>query len=210
MKSEERIIIRPLLSQNLQHLLRRTREHGLLSFHNDRSLHQRGMLQQQVNHGLARDIFTGIKAKGLEIFVLPHELSGRVRKQGQESFKSCSIQWGLQIFDNVELDAARSQNIERSTRLPSTRIVIHRQSFHVSPPQRGMATLYRGCATSTSPRERIPFLAFRGPKSSPTESLRERRRFRGSSALKFSRARVDKEPERTAHDSCLSLTRKKS
>jgi len=88
------------------------------------------MLQQQVDHRFARDVLVGIKTEGVKIFILPHEISGRIREQGKQTLKCCPIQRCFQIFDNVELDAALTQNIERSTRLPSARIVIHRQSFH--------------------------------------------------------------------------------
>jgi hypothetical protein len=36
----------------------------------------------------------------------------------------------FEIFDNVELDAALTENVERSPRLPSAGVVIRHQSFH--------------------------------------------------------------------------------
>jgi len=88
------------------------------------------MLEQQVDHRLAGHIVIGIEAQRLKIFVLPHQIRRGIRKQIHDPLKACPVQRGFQILDHVELDAALTQNLERSARLPSARVVVNLESFH--------------------------------------------------------------------------------
>jgi hypothetical protein len=88
------------------------------------------MLEQQINHRLAGHIMARVETQGLKIFVLAHQVCGRIGEHIHDPFKACSIERCFQVFDNVELDAALAQNIERSTRLPSAGVVIDLESFH--------------------------------------------------------------------------------
>jgi hypothetical protein len=67
--------------QQIEHFLRRAREHSLLPFHNNGPLHQHRMLQQQIDHRFTRDILACIKTECLKILILPHKIGGEIRKQ---------------------------------------------------------------------------------------------------------------------------------
>jgi hypothetical protein len=44
-------------------------------------------------------------------------------------------QWALQIFDDVELDVALAQDLQRTARLTSTGVVVDDQFRHGGSPQ---------------------------------------------------------------------------
>jgi hypothetical protein len=67
-------------------------------------LHQHGVLHQQVNDCLARDIVGCLEAEFSEALVLADELGRGIGEQVEAAFEVGTAQGGLEIFDNVELD----------------------------------------------------------------------------------------------------------
>jgi hypothetical protein len=39
--------------------------------------------------------------------------------------------WVLEVFDNVELDVPLAQHVQRAPALPSARVIVYKQLFHV-------------------------------------------------------------------------------
>lgn len=88
------------------------------------------MFEQDPNDRFTSDVLILIKPELFETFILAHEVRWRIRQESKNSLEVLSAQGILQVFDNVELDAALTQNVERSARLPSARVVVDQESFH--------------------------------------------------------------------------------
>ena len=128
---------KPLLGQSVQqfqHFFRRSGDHRAPVPDDHRPLHQRGLPQQQVHHRGAGDVVVGVQAEFLEFPVLAHQFRGFVGQPVEEPFQVRPAQRTFEIFDDVELDAALAQNVERPTRLASTGVVIDGQFGHGQAP----------------------------------------------------------------------------
>ena len=102
----------------------------MLATDHHRPLHQLRVLEQEVDHLLARRVVGRVQAELGEALVLPDQVAGRPGQEPQESFERGPIERLLQVLDDVELDAALAQDVDCAARLPSTRVVVDEDPFH--------------------------------------------------------------------------------
>ena len=88
------------------------------------------MLRQDVDHLLARLAVALRELELLERLVLADEVRRRVREQITEALEGGALEGALQILDDVELDAALAQDVQRAARLASTGVVIDDHPAH--------------------------------------------------------------------------------
>jgi hypothetical protein len=64
------------------------------------------------------------------VLVLAHQIGGRVVEQVEEAAQVGSARRILQVIDDVELDAALAQEVQRAARLTSTLVVVDGDARH--------------------------------------------------------------------------------
>jgi len=117
------------------------------------------MLEQQRDHLLGGAVVFGIQTELGESLVLPHQLCRRDAEQAQDALECGAAERLLEVFDGVELDASLAEDLDRSARLASTRVVIDRehrrvtrfaeiravstQVYHLSSPERASKIVNR-------------------------------------------------------------------
>lgn len=94
--------------------LGRARNNRTVAHRHDRTLHQLWMLEQERHHGVGGGILGGIQPQLLEAPVFTHQLGRRGVNHGHEPFQRGAVQRILEIFDSVELDATRAQQLQRA------------------------------------------------------------------------------------------------
>ena len=88
------------------------------------------MPEQELDHGLARGVVRSIEPELREVLVLAHQIRGRVGEQIEEALEVGAVQRILEVLDDVELDAALAQEIQRAARLASALVVVDGDSRH--------------------------------------------------------------------------------
>ena len=88
------------------------------------------MREEEVDHRVARLVGGGVEAELGEALVLPDEGGGRTGEQVEEARVGRAIERLLQVFDDVELDAALAQDVQRAARFASARVVIDQHGSH--------------------------------------------------------------------------------
>jgi len=116
--------------QELEHLLGRARDDGTLSPEDHGPLHELGVLEQELDHGLARLVVGCGEAELLEPPVLTHEITGRIADGVDDALEVRPAGWCAEVLDDVVLHAPVGEDVERPTRLAATRVVVHEDSFH--------------------------------------------------------------------------------
>jgi len=114
-------------------------------------LHQLRVLQQHVDNCLARRVVGFVQSELGEALVLPDQVAGRPGEEPQEPFERWPIEGLLQVLDDVELDAALAQDVQRAARLASTGVVIdgdlrHRLVLRSASPRCATRVLPAACA----------------------------------------------------------------
>jgi hypothetical protein len=92
------------------------------------------VFQQELDDALARVDVPRDEAQRLEVLVGAYQLRRRAGKEIEESFERGAIERLLQVFDDVELDAALAQDLQRAARLASAGVVVEHLRRHGSPP----------------------------------------------------------------------------
>jgi hypothetical protein len=98
----------------LQHTVRRPRDHRALARHDDRALHQLGMLEEKRNHLLASDVVARVEAELPEALVLPDEIGGWAGEKVEDARQGGLVRRGLEVLDDVARDAALAQDVQRA------------------------------------------------------------------------------------------------
>ena len=88
------------------------------------------MLQQERNDCLLVGVVSGIQAELLEAFVLADQVGDGAIEQVDCFLEPLAIRGVFEIFDDVELDIARAEKLERASRVTSSGIVKKGYSFH--------------------------------------------------------------------------------
>jgi hypothetical protein len=88
------------------------------------------VLEQDLDHRLARGVAGGIQAELLEVLVLAHQVGGRVGQEVEEAPQLGAARRLLQVVDDVELDAALAQQVQRAARLASAGVVVDDDPGH--------------------------------------------------------------------------------
>jgi len=86
--------------------------------------------EQQLDDGVSGLVIRGIEAELGEALVLADEGRWRVGEQCEEAGERGPIERLLQVLDDVELDAALAQDVQRATRFPSAGVVIDEHGSH--------------------------------------------------------------------------------
>jgi hypothetical protein len=120
-------------NDQLQHPLRRPRDHGALPRDDDRPLHQLGMREEERDHLLARDVVARVEAELPEALVLPHEIGGRAGEEVEDARQGGPVGRGPEVLDDVARDAALAQDVQRAARLPSAGVVVDGHTRHGVP-----------------------------------------------------------------------------
>lgn len=90
------------------------------------------MLEQQLDH-LVAGLEVGIhEAELLEVLVLAHKVGGRALEQVEEALEVLTGEGLVEIANDVELDAALAEDLLRTARLASTRVVVHPNASHAA------------------------------------------------------------------------------
>ncbi len=105
--------------EQLEHLLRRTGDDRATAEDAHGTLHQLRVLHQDVDYLLARSGVVLVQLEGFEVPVPADELRRRVGEQIEEALQVGSRERLLQILDDVELDAALAQDVQRAAGLAS-------------------------------------------------------------------------------------------
>ena len=119
-----------LFSQQSGELLRGTRYDCALAANHDWALHQLGIFQQERDYRLLVGVVSGIQAELLEAFVLADQVGDGAIEQVDYFLEPLAIRGVFEIFDDVELDIARAEKLERASRVTSSGIVKKGYSFH--------------------------------------------------------------------------------
>ena len=115
--------------ENLVHLFRRTGDHGSIPPHAHGPVHYFGVSQQQHDQGVGRIVVFNVDpeiAKRSRV----NEIDGIALEQIQKSPQDLFAGRGLQIFDDVELDVAVAENLQRTVGLASFGVVVDGDFFH--------------------------------------------------------------------------------
>jgi len=88
------------------------------------------VFQEDRDDGIIRRVVVLVEPEGLEVLILAHKIRWRIRKQGEEPFEVRLFERIVQVFDDVELDAALAQDLDCAARLASARVVIDRDAVH--------------------------------------------------------------------------------
>ena len=112
------------LLEQLQDSVFRATDHRSVAGHENRTLHQLRVREQQGDHGLGRPAVGCIEPEFLEILVLSDQVDRLVRKQADDSLQRGLVERLFDVFDDVELDVSLAQNFQRAARLASARVVV--------------------------------------------------------------------------------------
>lgn len=122
------------LVEKLVNGVRRTGDNGPFSANDDRALHEHRVLQEQLDNRITGDIVFGRQSELFKVFVLANKVGWFVGELIEKLHQLLTAQGVFQVFNNVELDVAVTQDIQRASRLSSTLVVVDRQFFHGKYP----------------------------------------------------------------------------
>ena len=90
------------------------------------------MFEEQAHYFFTRLVVLRIQLQRLEVLVFPDQICRRVRKQIEEVLEIVAGERGLQVLDDVELDVALAQDVQRAARLPSAGVVVDEYFVHLA------------------------------------------------------------------------------
>ena len=108
----------------IEHFFRGTRDHRTIAPHDDGTLHESGMFDQQVHHVVPVGVGIRIESERLEILVLADEICRRIRNHVEEALEILPCQRVVQVLNDFEVRSAFFQGCDRAPRLSSARVVI--------------------------------------------------------------------------------------
>lgn len=88
------------------------------------------MGEQQRDDLVAALVGRRVEAERVEALVAPDQLGRRVGEQVEEALVGATVERLLQVLDDVELDAALAQDVQRAARFASTGVVVDEQPVH--------------------------------------------------------------------------------
>lgn len=100
--------------EELENLLRRSRDDRAIAPHDDGALHELRMFDEQPHDRFSGLVVRGVEAELLELPILANQGRGLVGEQIQEALDERGLQARFQVFDDVELDAAVAQDVQRT------------------------------------------------------------------------------------------------
>src|SRR5262249_21799388 len=86
--------------------------------------HQLGMPEEEIHHLRSRDVVLGSQPELAESLVVAHELGGRPAEKVQDALEGGPVGRMLEILDDLAVDAALAQDLERAARLPAHGMVV--------------------------------------------------------------------------------------
>lgn len=88
------------------------------------------MLEQERDDLLRGGVVLGLELQFLETLILADQVGRRTFDYRKDFFQRRAIGRGLEILDQVELDLALAQTLQRAARVASAGIVVQNDSFH--------------------------------------------------------------------------------
>jgi hypothetical protein len=88
------------------------------------------MREQELDDGLTGLVPGRIEAQCVEALVASDQVGGRAAQQVEEALVGGAVRGLLEVFDDVELDAALAQDLDRAARLASAGVVIDEHDVH--------------------------------------------------------------------------------
>ena len=82
------------------------------------------MLEQQLDDRFGGGVVLRSEPQLRKVLVLSDQLRRRIGEQVEKALQIVATERGLQILDDVELDAALAQDVQRAARLASAGIVV--------------------------------------------------------------------------------------
>ncbi len=101
-----------------------------VSDHKNRALHQDRVFERQVDDRVGGLVVLSVESQFPEVLVLTDELRWRIGELTHDLLERRPIEGFLQIFDDIELDVALAQNLQRAARLASARVVVQQATRH--------------------------------------------------------------------------------
>ena len=89
------------------------------------------MFEQQVDHRIRPLVVGGLESEFLEVLVLSEQFARLIRKQERDPLQRAAVERLLDVFDDVELDVALAQDVQRAARLPSAGVVVDEHFLHL-------------------------------------------------------------------------------
>ena len=108
----------------IEDLFRGARDHCTIAPHDDGTLHESGVFEQQGHHVVPVGVGIRIESERLEILVLADEIRRGIRNQVEEALEILPRQRVVQVLDDFEVRSAFFQGRDRAPRLSSARVVI--------------------------------------------------------------------------------------
>ena len=112
--SAQAILLQPTRLQECSQLLRRPRDDRSIALYDDRTLHQLGIFEQQLNDLRRLDVVTRFEAQFAEPFVDAHQISGRPLQYRNDFLQRFARRRSFEILDGVELDTPLAQQLQRA------------------------------------------------------------------------------------------------
>ena len=119
--------------QQLEHALRRARDHRPFAAEDDGALHELGVSEEELDDGVGGRVVARPEPELREALVLSDEVARRIGDGAEDALEPGPADWRLQVLDGVELDAPLAEDRLHATRLTSPRVVIDEQPLH--PPR---------------------------------------------------------------------------
>ena len=85
-----------------------------MSADDDWPLHERGLSQKELHHRFGACVVGRVEAELLEPLVFADQLPRSLRQETQDSPQSRAIRRIFEILDDIELDAALAQDLQRA------------------------------------------------------------------------------------------------
>ncbi len=92
------------------------------------------MLEQERDDHFRSHVIFSFEPQFLEAPVLAHEVRGRGIEDRDNPFERGAMERSFEILDGVELDALRAQQLQRTARISSARVVIQDDLAHGATP----------------------------------------------------------------------------
>ena len=84
-----------------------------IAAHQDRTLHQAGVLDEQIGDRLRRRVVVGVELEALEEAVLADEIGRWIVELGEEVEQGGPLQGCLEVLDDLGVDAGRHGLVDR-------------------------------------------------------------------------------------------------
>jgi hypothetical protein len=121
-------------SEKLEGFFGGAADHRAVADHEDRALHQDRIFEKQVDDRVGGLVILSVESEPLEILVPSDQLSRPIGESTHDLLERRAVEGVLQVFDDIELDVALAQDLQRSARLASARVVVQQGTRHGKPP----------------------------------------------------------------------------